>query len=298
MKRFISFFGIILYIAGFFFCASFPASGQSGSSVWRISRNGSTLFLGGSIHVLRADDFPPPQEFDRAFAQSSMLILEADIEELANEKIVQYLMANMFLPNYKTLESVLDSPTYEMLRAKCKEFALAIESFSRFKPSMIINILTMLEIQKFGFAESGIDAYYFAMAKQAGKRLGFLETVEAQIDMLVNMGDGYENDFVRYSLADMENTEEEIVTLVSEWRNGRTGHFESAISEMRETWPVLYQTMLCNRNAAWLPQIEEYLTGGQSVFVIVGLAHLHGPDGLLRMLEQSGCAVEQFRLTL
>ena len=83
--------------------------------------------------------------------------------------------------------------------------------------------------------------------------------------------------------------------IVAEWKKGESRFTEAAIAEMRESRPVLYKAMLADRNAAWMPRIEEYLAAGQNVFIIAGLAHMHGPDGLLRMLELSGCTVEQFR---
>ena len=295
MKRLIFRFWALLTLAVLLSCASSAPAGRSGSSVWKISKDGNALFLGGSIHILRSKDFPPPREFDRAFAQSSMLVLEADIEKLADAEIAQYLMARMFLPDDKTLESVLDPLTYALLRAKCAAFGLPIESLARLKPAMVVNLLSIMEMQSFGFVQTGIDAHYLVKAKEAGMPLGFLETVEAQIDMLVGMGDGYENDFVRYSLNDMENSEKEISAIVAEWRKGEAESTVAAILEMRDTWPVLYKTMVSDRNAAWIPQIEEYLAAGKNVFIIAGLAHMYGPDGLLRMLELSGCTIERFR---
>jgi uncharacterized protein YbaP (TraB family) len=295
MKKIITYCAVILILIGFCSCASSPASGQSGSSVWKVSKDGNSLFLGGSIHILRSGDFPLPKEFDRAFSQSSMLVLETDIEQLADESIAQYLLTRMILPGGKTLESILDSDTYEMLKVKCEEYGIPLDSVSLLKPSMIITILTMMEIQKSGFVQQGVDVHYLEKAKKVKKPRGFLETIEAQIDMLVTMGDGYENDYVKYSLYDMDNTENDLTDIVSEWRKGGASSTEEAILEMKSQWPVLYKTMLVDRNAAWLPQINEYLAGGSPVLVIVGLAHLHGPDGLLRQLAESGCTVEQFR---
>jgi uncharacterized protein YbaP (TraB family) len=295
MKRIISRLAILLTLAVLLACASAPPADQPGSSVWKISKDGSSLFLGGSVHILRSKDFPLPREFDLAFAQSSMLVLEADIEKLADAEIAQYLMTQILLPDDTTLETVLDPPTYALLREKCAAFGLPIENLAKLKPSMAVNVLSMLQMQRFGFVQTGIDMHYLAKAKQAGMPLGFLETVEAQIDMLLSMGDGYENDFVRYSLNDMENSEKELAAIVAEWRKGESKFTEAAILEMKESWPVLYKTILSDRNAAWMPHIEEYLASGQNVFIVAGLAHMHGPDGLLRMLELSGCTIEQFR---
>jgi uncharacterized protein YbaP (TraB family) len=294
MKKVIAICIVILSIR-FFYCAPSPASGKPGSSVWQISKDGNSLFLGGSIHILRDKDFPLPEVFDRAFKQSAMLVLETDIEQMADENVVQYLMTKIFLPGDETLESILDTDAYETLKARCEEYGLPMENIAKFKPSMVMTMLSMLEMQKSGFAQQGVDAYYLQKAKIAKKPLGFLETVEKQIDMLASMGDGYESDFVKYSLYDMGNTKNMLASLVSEWKMGEASSTESSILEMQEHWPAIYKTLLLDRNAAWLPQIKQYLDEGTTALVIVGLSHLHGPDGLLRQLENSGCIVEQLR---
>jgi hypothetical protein len=46
-----------------------------------------------------------------------------------------------------------------------------------------------------------------------------------------------------------------------------------------------------NRN--WLPKIERDLRSGHTYFVIVGAAHLGGPDGVLALLRNRGCQIEQ-----
>ena len=278
-----------------FFCVLFPAAGQAGSSVWTVSKNNAALFLGGSIHALRSGDFPLPAEFDRALAQSSMLVLEADTERMANTDMTQYLMRRMVLPDGKTLESLLDSEIYAMLKVKCEKFGLPAEAVARWKPSMVMVTLSVLEMQNAGFVQQGVDDYCFGKAKEAGKPLDFLETAEEQIDMIVAMGEGYENDYVKYSLNDMDNTEKELAAIVSGWRAGDAASTEKTLTEMKDNWPVLYQTLVLDRNEAWLSRLEEYLAGGNAVFVLVGLAHLHGPDGLLRRLVDSGCTVKQFR---
>jgi uncharacterized protein YbaP (TraB family) len=295
MKRLFGACGILLVLAVFSSCAS-AAAGQDGSSVWKVSRDGNTLFLGGSVHILRAKDFPLPGAFDRAFDQSAMLVLEADIDRMTEPEFIQYMQARMFLSDGQTLQTVLDADTYALLKEKCAQFRLPIENIERLKPSMAVNILTMLQIQRAGFIEQGVDSHYFAKARKAGKPLGFLETAESQVEILVTMGDGYENEYMRYALseADMNSSEKLLAALVAEWKTGAAALTEANIAEMRQ-WPVLYQTLLVDRNAAWMSQLEQYLADEPVEFVIVGLAHLHGPDGLLRQLADSGYTVEQIR---
>jgi uncharacterized protein YbaP (TraB family) len=294
MKRIISFCVIVLIGTGLFSCASSPPRSQTGSSVWKISRDGSALFLGGSVHILRENDYPLPVEFDRAFSQSAMLVLETDVEQLTDDNVLQYLMSRMILPANQTLRSILDSRTFKLLEAAFKEYGLMLDGNSNIKPSMVINILTLLQVQKLGFVQEGVDFYYLEKAKNEKKPMSYLESIETQIDMMVTMGDGYENDYVQYSLYDMENTETGLLSLLDEWKTGGSSKTEEALLEMRDEWPQLYKTVITDRNSAWMPQIEQYLASGVVPFVVVGLMHIHGPDGLLRQLENAGCTVEYF----
>jgi len=293
-KRIISFCVIILIVAGLFSCASSPPHSQPKSSVWKISKDGNVLFLGGSVHALRDIDYPFPEEFDRAFSQSSTLVLETNLEQLSDESAVQYLITKMFLQGNQTLSSILDSDTFELLAAALSEYGIASDRNSNVKPSMLINVLTALKIQKSGFVQQGVDAFYLEKAKVEKKPMDYLESIETQIDLMVSMGDGYENEFVRYSLRDLENTEAGLEALLDEWKNGGSSYTEETLLEMRKEWPDIYKAMITDRNAAWMPQIERHLSSGTVSFVIVGLAHLYGPDGLLRQLKDAGCTVENF----
>jgi uncharacterized protein YbaP (TraB family) len=295
MKRIISLFAILLFLTGLFSCASSPSSAKSGSPVWKISGNGNTLFLGGSVHILRSNDFPLPKAFDRAFSQSKLLVLEADVEQIADENVNQYLMSKVLLPEGQTLQSILDPDTYFLLKLECAKYGFLVDAVSNYKPSMVITILGVLQMQKFGFVEQGVDAFFQDKAKKENKPVHFLESLEFQIDMLVSMGEGYENDYVRYSLEDFSTTDNSLAELVAEWKRGNVLSAEAALAEMKEEWPEMYKLMVVDRNAAWMPQIEEYLASGQIAFVVVGAFHLHGPDGLLTQLRNSGYIVEQMK---
>jgi uncharacterized protein YbaP (TraB family) len=289
-KQFIFIRRITLVFMLFLSCASVFAQ----SSIWKVSKGGNTVLLGGSIHILRDSDFPLPAEFDRAFEQSAILVLEADMGKMADSETMQYLMSKAFLPGNQTLQSILIPQTYKLFMAKCAEFGIPPEVISKFNPYMAVNVLTVMAIQKSGFAQLGVDYYYYDLAQKTGKPLGFLEEVKTQIDILVSIGESYGDDFIIYSLNDLENMED-IVGLVSEWREGDPASTEISVTEMMKTWADVYKTLILDRNNLWMPQIEKYLTDGTTAFILAGLAHLHGPDGLLRQLANSGCTVEQFK---
>ena len=57
--------------------------------------------------------------------------------------------------------------------------------------------------------------------------------------------------------------------------------------------PLMYQRLLVERNRNWLPRIEALFARPRPAFVVVGAAHLVGPDGLIAMLRAKGVRVDQ-----
>jgi uncharacterized protein YbaP (TraB family) len=57
--------------------------------------------------------------------------------------------------------------------------------------------------------------------------------------------------------------------------------------------PLMYQRLLVERNRNWMPKIEALFARRGKTLVVVGAAHLLGPDGLIAMLKAKGYTVEQ-----
>ena len=282
---------IALFVTGFLFTV--PCFSQS--SVWEISKNGKALYLGGSVHILRNEDFPLPAAYDDAFEKAQRIVFEADIDQLSATEITQTIVAQSMLPGNQTLQSILDKDTYEQLKTLCEKFSLPMEQLQKIKPVMLLNNLLLLQLQQFGFTPQGVDNYYFSKAKETGKETGFLETVEQQIAMLTGLGTGYENEYVQYSLEDFDKMDKEIPLLIASWKKGV---FDELLPDMllsKEKFPTGYHAMFTDRNNNWIPKIENYLAGDNITFVIVGLAHLHGPDGLLELLKNKGYGIKQIK---
>jgi len=299
---------IIIYIAVLFALSGFPIFGagirdhpapvysETGSSVWKVTKDGNTMYFGGSIHVLRNEDFPLPQEFEHAFYLSDVIAFETDAEKIADPEVVEYIFSKVFLPGKIILKDLLEQDTYDLLAVYCLQNGFTIEQVAKIKPSMIVNMLVVQQMEKYGFAQEGVDMYFLVKAKEYEKPVYFLESVHSQIDIIVTMGDGYENEYVLYSLEDIENTEAGIESLVEEWKDGTSSNTEDALYEMKNHWPNMYKNLIIDRHDAWLPQIEMLFSSDKTCFVIIGLAHMYGPEGILTELKKSGYNVEKFTI--
>lgn len=264
------------------------------TSVWEVKADGNSIYIGGTVHVLRPQDYPLPPEYDSAYIRSDQLVFEADMEKLGDQALLQQLMMKAMYAGDTTLETVISTEAYKALEAEYLKFNIPVSNLKKLKPSMVIITLTALKMKQLGLASDGIDKYYFDKAKTDKKELSFLESIEDQIDIMVNMGIGDENEFVLYSLKDFDNMEEELMELIETWRDGSAKNMVRQINEMKMEFPEIYNKLLVERNEKWMPKIEAYLFDKKIEFIMVGALHLHGPDGILKKLKERNYEVVQW----
>jgi uncharacterized protein YbaP (TraB family) len=263
------------------------------SSVWKVHADSSHLYLGGSSHLLRESDYPLPGEFGLAFSNSAVLILEVDVEGLKDPAIQAQLLSKGQLQG-TTLDQVLSPGVYSALSNHCQQLGLPLTLFNGVKPAMVVLTLTVLELQRLGVSTTGVDMYLADKAATLGKRQLSLETVDEQLNLILSMGEGSEDDFVMHSLREMKKTGTQMPELLDAWRSGDLETLETSFLEPMEVdYPELYQELVVDRNQAWLPQIESFLESAETEFVLVGALHLAGDDGLIAELKKRGHEVER-----
>jgi uncharacterized protein YbaP (TraB family) len=269
---------------------SAAAFGQS--SVWKISNNGNIVYLAGSIHLLRQRDYPLPTEFDAAFDNSEILVLEADVSNMEGRVYTQ-------LENGETLESRLSKKTYSLFLKRAGEFSLPLSAFRNLRPSMAVAVFSVRILTDLGFTVPGVDFHYLARAKAEAKDLMYLESVETHLGTLSAVSRAEDEDRrVFEALNELDDAGPELMSLVNGWRAGMPDAAENFVREMQEKRPEIYEIMLAARNLAWIPVIRSCLATPETEFIIAGIAHFYGPDGLLELLARQGFRVEQLNLDL
>jgi uncharacterized protein YbaP (TraB family) len=264
------------------------------SSVWKAQKGTTVIYLGGTFHVLRETDFPLPPEFDQAYKASQVVVFETDLDKLLEPATRQRLLAKAVYNDGSTVDKHLSAKAYAELNAYAEANDIPLQAFGRFKPSMLMTTLTLMELMKLGVTQQGVDSVYHARAKTDKKAVEGLETVDRQIDYIVSMADGNEDAFVDYSIEEMKTLKKQFELLVGAWRKGDAGKLDELMDgEFRSRQPQIYKKLIVERNRNWLPVIDAYQTTRQTRFVLVGVAHLVGPDGLIEALRKKGYAVDK-----
>ncbi len=266
------------------------------TSIWKVQSDKSVLYLGGTVHLLRQSDYPLPVEYDKAYEKAALLVFEADIADLYKPETQQLLVGKGLYRDGTSLETVLSPEAYGALKKYCEGVGIPVLFLNKFKPSMVMLTLLGLELQKMGIGKSGVEEYYFRKANADKKPVKGLENIDEHIELVTSMGEGNESNFILHSIKDLKETERIINALIDGWREGDEKKlYELFIKEMKDEFPNLYKTLLVDRNRKWLPQIEDYLQTPETELVLVGAAHLIGPDGVITGLKNKGYKLEKLK---
>ncbi len=263
--------------------------------VWRIEKDGRWLYLAGSIHILRAADYPLPEAFETAYRSADRLVFETDIAATRDPGFMAEMDRALRLPEGERLSHKLSPSLRQRIEAALQPQGLSLEAFDTHAPAMLSMTLTLLELGKLGVDAPGVDAWLYRRARTEGKPVAQLETPSQQIAFIAAMGRGEEEVLIRQTLTELETLERDFARMTRAWRSGDLRNLDRLMLEpMRQLSPKIYRSLILQRNRAWLPKIEGFIRDPGVELVVVGSAHLAGPDGLLRLLEERGYRVTAF----
>lgn len=286
---------LLLTVAGPRADAAAPAPGRgSPLPLWRVKGPHSTVYLLGSIHILKTNDYPLPQPVQDAFAASRTVMFETDLDKMDEPAKQRDLAEHALLPPGVTLSNVLSQDTYRKFRREVQRLGLTPDLFDRTKPYVAAMTLEVLALKELGYsAEDGIDRYFLEHARNQGKRVLSLEPVEFQFDLVTSMPDGEAEQLVRNTLQDINNLREVSGELWLAWRTGDADKLDELVRRSMLGAPETFERDIIARNLQWLPRIEELLQSRGTAMMIVGAGHLVGPQGIVELLKAKGYRVTQ-----
>jgi uncharacterized protein YbaP (TraB family) len=268
--------------------------GQKKDFLWSIKSDKGTVYLLGSLHLLKADAYPLDKNIEAAYKDSRRVVFEADIDTVATPAFQARMLALGLYPEGQTLAQNISKETYALLEKKLAEVGLSIDQVSRFKPWLCALTVAALKLKRLGFdPEYGLDKYFFKKAKEDGKTKLFLETLDFQISLFTELRDVEAEALLRQTLKDLEVVETMLPDIVSAWQRGDAARFEADVLISFKDYPQIYDRLVTQRNRAWVATIEQLLAQGGTTLVVVGAGHLVGQDSLVQLLKDKKYTIEQ-----
>jgi len=271
-------------------------SAHAEAPVWALKGAHNTVYLAGSVHLLRSKDATLPSAFDRAYADAEALVMEIDLDDLDPAAAQGWMLTNGMFTDGQTLSGVIGPQRFERVEKEGNRLGLPVEALQQLEPWLVAMTLAQLQYMKLGFdPEQGVEKQLQRKAMQDHKEITGLETLEEQLGLLSGLSAADQAKFHDLTLEEMHEMEGETDALLSAWRSGNAQKLASMLSDEYKVAPALYRMLIEDRNKRWMPQLEQLLKGDKDYLVVVGALHLVGNGGLLELTKAKGFAAKQLQ---
>ena len=269
-----------------------PQAEGKGPALWVVRDADSTLYLFGTVHVLRPTTAWGSPRVDAAFDSADQIWFE--ISNPDDQAAVVPLIQQYGLSPDRPLSSLLTAEEMTTLNNLAAGAGLPPGQIDVFRPWFAGLDLSMAPLLKAGYdPQSGVELVLKARAGAADKPIQGLETIDKQIGILAGMSEADQLAFLRTLLESYDEATVELDRMVGAWAAGDVATLEAvAVTEMQSETPALYEALLVRRNTDWANQIQTMLEGSGTAFIAVGAAHLAGDDSVQEILGDRGVRVE------
>ena len=265
------------------------------SFLWKIQSETNTAYVLGSLHYSKKEIYPLSEKIEKAFGESEILVVEADINDIKKVNI-QELMERALYPADDTLEKHVSSEIYKSVKEETEGLGIPLAILNKQRPWFLAMTLVALESLKLGFDPNlGIDKYFLSKA-EGKKKILELESLDYQLNLLSGFSEKDQELLLLYTLNDLRILEKEFEKLTQAWTSGNTKGIESilmrSVSEDKRLSPI-FEKVIYERNMKMASKIEDFLRTRETIFVIVGAGHLVGDRGIIETLKRRGYLIEQ-----
>jgi uncharacterized protein YbaP (TraB family) len=265
--------------------------------LWKVSDADNAIYLMGSFHLLKAEDYPLAPSAYAALEDSAKVVFELSPAEMNDPSLGQRMAQAAMRTDGQTLQQSLPAETWASLETYAAKRGLPIANLQGFKGWFVSLLISITEMQLAGLnPEFGLDKHFAERAVAAGKQVEGLETGDQQIALFNGMTDAQQLQALQETLDGLDGMEAEIATMHALWRSGDAdGLYAATGAEMKAEYPDLYQRVNADRNLAWLPRLQAMLddSDGDNTLVVVGALHLLEQDGVVELLRAKGYTVER-----
>jgi uncharacterized protein YbaP (TraB family) len=255
-------------------------------ALWVVKDADTTIYLFGSVHILK----PGLGWFDdgvkTAFDASDQLVLEM-VEPPAAE--VQAMFGKFAMDQKgKALRSKMNDADRAVYEAAMGKLGIPAAAFDPFEPWAAAMTLSLLAMQKSGFdPNSGVEKQLTAAANITKKPIAGLETMAFQLGVFDTLPEAEQVQFLAETAKDIDGAGATMDKMVDLWAAPDPEKLGALMNE-EMTSRVLYDALLTKRNANWAKWISARMAKPGVIFIAVGAGHLAGPTSVQALLPAYG----------
>ncbi len=270
------------------------AANDADPALWVVKDKDTTIYLFGTIHVLKPGMTWFDEAVKTAFDRSQQVVLELVMPDPA--KMQSLVMATGVSPSGPTLTEQIPAPKRAAYAKAVADLGLPANAFDRFKPWLAATNLSIAPLSKLGYdAANGPEQVITAAAKAAGKPVIGLETAEQQLGYFGSLSQKAQIEFLSSTIDELPKLETTMATMVDEWARGDPEALAREMNDSLKDSPEVAKVLLVDRNKHWANWVAERMKTPGTVFVAVGAGHLAGQDSVQAQLAKLGVKAERVK---
>lgn len=273
--------------------------------LWKISGNGleKPSYVFGTYHLSPLGIKDSIAALPQAVNETTQVYGEVVMSEMMSPAFMQSMQQQMMMPKDSTLQSLFTPEQYEEVGKVIKENMMVdIAMLAQLKPAAITQQLAVILYMRHtpGFnPQEQLDNYFQQQAQQQGKKVGGLETVQSQIDILFNSQTLKRQAELLHCMAhDIDRTVGQVKRVIAAYEKQDLNVVLQLLAERRgdacDPLPGEMEALIDNRNKAWAEKMPAIMSEAPTLFV-VGAGHLPGDNGLLNLLQQQSYTLEALK---
>lgn len=279
-------------------CACLAAAPATAGAVplWSVQGEHGTVWLLGSVHVLRRADYPLPGAVQRVYATAERIVMELDLDDLDPMEMQSEMVRRGLPGNGPAVRELLGDADWERARAEAATLGLDIAPLGGAEAWLAALMTYNLALARSGYDPTlGVDQHLAARAASDGKPVEGLETLTEQLELFDGLSANLQRAMFDRSIEELPQVAADAAGLVAAWRAGDVERLEHRLEEDFEGFEALRRPLVLDRNRRWVGPVAALLDAEGDSLVVVGALHLVGEAGLPALLEARGYEVRSER---
>lgn len=261
-----------------------PAPIIAKPALWKVADKDTTIYLFGTIHLLKPQTRWFEGKIKTAFDASDELVIE--MVQPTDGEAQTIVLPRALDPDGPPLTKKLTPEDAARYRTALTSVGLDPVGLEPFEPWFVSTLVAMAPMQKLGYdVESGAEKILTAQAKSAGKKIGALETMEEQIGFFDTLPEDVQIKFLNAAVKEMPEAPKVTAAMVGSWATGEPDKLAAVMNDGMDAQPEIKKVLLTDRNSRWADWIAKRLEQPGTVFVAVGAGHLAGSESVQAKLK-------------
>jgi len=277
-------------------CPALAAEDGHLLSMWRIDGARNSIYLLGSIHMLREKDYPIPSAIYKAYEEAETLIMEIDMDDI--DPVAEQAIATELglIQDGRALRDLMGPEQYAEAESLAEDLQIPLQLLEKSEPWYAAINVEMMMLMRIGFNPMhGVEFHLSEFAQRDNKEILGLETTRQQLEFLDNLSPEVQRDMLIQTMSNSMELTEIMDEMINAWYYGDVEYLEKTLLADMQDLEELHETIVVNRNRNWVEKIQELLKDKDDYLIIVGALHLVGEEGVPHLLSQRGHEVTQLR---